>query len=170
MTLQPIPLFAENNSISENTCSICLEDMNTVSSQEIHTLTECSHKFHNSCIIQWLRTGKSKCPVCRGVQDEKERRRFAWYIDRKNMLRLVLNYSKRKDAPKELVKMVKKYDKAREKQKVCKLELRTFNKAHKDIFKKRGKLHCESWKQTRKLRSLKNELTCIPIQPLRREK
>ncbi|XP_023215600.1 E3 ubiquitin-protein ligase TTC3-like [Centruroides sculpturatus] len=45
---------------SDNSCSICLEDMTPFVSFKI----ECGHSFHYSCIHEWV-TKQSTCPICR---------------------------------------------------------------------------------------------------------
>ncbi|KAE8659839.1 Calcium-dependent protein kinase 29 [Hibiscus syriacus] len=43
-------------------CSICLEDFTP--GEIFHSLPQCRHMFHNSCIQQWLVDHKY-CPLCR---------------------------------------------------------------------------------------------------------
>ena len=57
-----------NEIITKETCSICLEDLNDLN--DIHELNECKHKFHSKCLITYLRTGNSSCPLCRGNSNE----------------------------------------------------------------------------------------------------
>ena len=45
----------------ENACSICLE--NTIN--ENLCITNCNHKFCESCITNWFDLGKNSCPNCR---------------------------------------------------------------------------------------------------------
>ena len=170
LMIQPIPLFSDTNitdtDSSLQTCSICLDNM-IETGENIYMVPECSHKFHNTCIIEWLRTGSGTCPVCRGNQSSKTRNCY-YFSDKKNILRMVLTYSKRKDAPKKLVKLVKKYEKTRDEAKDVKKKFSIFKKEHKEIFKKRSQLGSKNWVLIRKLRNLKNELSSVPIQPIKR--
>lgn len=47
----------------EETCSICLENINILDEFK----TECGHYFHKKCINQWDKSGiaKNQCPNCR---------------------------------------------------------------------------------------------------------
>ena len=46
--------------MSDNTCSICLEEVSH------HHELKCKHKFHSRCIVNWLiRT--NTCPTCRRI-------------------------------------------------------------------------------------------------------
>merc|ERR1712150_286981 len=54
-----------DESSEENTCSICLSEF--VDGEEImHTKEEksCNHRFHKSCLLEWL-DAHSLCPMCR---------------------------------------------------------------------------------------------------------
>jgi len=172
LTIQPLPLFEDNpqptsSSTDIGICSICLDSI-AEDNNGIYTVPECSHKFHNTCIIEWLRTGSGSCPVCRGTQSARTRG-YYYFCDKKNIVRLVLAHSKRKDAPKPLVRLVKKYERTREDEKQMKKELTIFRKEHKELFKKKTKLQSKHWSLIRRLRSLRNELSSIPIQPVRRD-
>ncbi|CAH9142347.1 unnamed protein product [Cuscuta epithymum] len=47
------------------TCSVCLEGF--CKGAVITPLTPCSHRFHNTCIRQWVRRKRNQtCPLCRG--------------------------------------------------------------------------------------------------------
>lgn len=43
-------------------CVICMEDINI--SESCSILSECQHKFHNNCIMKWIKRVNS-CPICR---------------------------------------------------------------------------------------------------------
>lgn len=44
------------------TCSICLEDF--VEGEKISVLP-CKHAFHYKCIVPWLGSKNSYCPICK---------------------------------------------------------------------------------------------------------
>ena len=151
--MEPIDLFDQNNIAEEiKTCSICLDNL----VENTHTLEGCNHTFHSACLIKWLRTGSYGCPMCRGTQDKS-------YFKKPNILRMILNYSKRKEAPKKLVKMVDKYKKMRDKSKGIVKECSIFNKKYKDILKRRNELYKKKWRSTVVLRRVLRELESIPI-------
>lgn len=54
------PWSTSDKDSSDNSCSICLEDMTSYVSFKI----ECGHSFHYSCIHEWV-TKQSTCPICR---------------------------------------------------------------------------------------------------------
>jgi uncharacterized protein YjbI with pentapeptide repeats len=41
-------------------CPICHEEGGP------GVLTTCEHEFHASCLLEWKRTGRGGCPMCRG--------------------------------------------------------------------------------------------------------
>ena len=49
--------FNENNS-----CTICLQ--NFINGENLITLPQCQHVFHEDCINKWLK-GNIICPICR---------------------------------------------------------------------------------------------------------
>lgn len=46
----------------DQSCSICLESLNSGSLFQPRT---CSHIFHRMCLSQWLQSGGRNCPICR---------------------------------------------------------------------------------------------------------
>jgi hypothetical protein len=54
----PNPIILNNLQTEE--CSICMDLDNT----KAWIMLPCGHKFHNSCIVQWLNT-QQNCPICR---------------------------------------------------------------------------------------------------------
>ncbi len=54
----PNPIILNNLQTEE--CSICMDLDNT----KAWIILPCGHKFHNSCIVQWLNTQQT-CPICR---------------------------------------------------------------------------------------------------------
>jgi hypothetical protein len=49
----------------EGSCSICLLDYNVGDAVIRSTRRDCSHAFHDECILSWLCKGKKRCPICR---------------------------------------------------------------------------------------------------------
>lgn len=46
-------------------CSICLLDYMVGDAVIRSTRRDCSHAFHDECILSWLSQGKKRCPICR---------------------------------------------------------------------------------------------------------
>lgn len=63
----PIVLSIEktNTSISNDTCSICLENFDEQDDLKA-TYTICGHRFHDTCINVWIRS-KNTCPLCKTI-------------------------------------------------------------------------------------------------------
>ena len=47
--------------LGKASCSVCLE---TYKNDEVYIELPCMHKFHDKCILSWLKQTNS-CPVCR---------------------------------------------------------------------------------------------------------
>jgi hypothetical protein len=84
---------------STDICVICQDNLCTGVAFEI---PECKHSFHQNCINAWFRQGNSKCPLCnsRGTLSYDDE---SWYTARFIQLRRA---SRRKDAPKQLIKSI----------------------------------------------------------------
>ena len=109
-------------------CSICQEEEND--SNSMYQL-ECGHVFHISCIQRWWRSGHNSCPNCRS--DTFNRIDEADVISRAMFLRRI---STRKNAPKDLKKMVKKVKTVEEKRRIIHKEMRQFRKKHRKVLRK----------------------------------
>ena len=62
-----LPLFRSitDKSIIQDTCSICLSTF-IDSDNNTPTYLACKHRFHYSCINEWIKTSKrDTCPVCK---------------------------------------------------------------------------------------------------------
>ena len=57
------PLGASLESVQLE-CSICLEAL--FASNLTTNITDCGHRFHSECIIDWVQRGHVTCPMCRG--------------------------------------------------------------------------------------------------------
>ncbi|KAF8052548.1 hypothetical protein N665_1546s0011 [Sinapis alba] len=49
----------------ESTCAICLEGLDK--NDETFDLPYCSHRFHSTCIGEWLQSHHNSCPLCREI-------------------------------------------------------------------------------------------------------
>jgi hypothetical protein len=103
--IEPIRLYQNSNNNSEinETCSICLENLN---SNPVHELPECKHKFHSSCLITWLRINNG-CPMCRGISKPEK-------FYKKTIFQHIINYCKsKKNTSKKLKSLYLRYIKLR---------------------------------------------------------
>ena len=61
--MKGIPNLIVKKLVSDNKCSICLED--SVNFEENYLITSCFHVFHEKCIKE-SNTFSKRCPLCRG--------------------------------------------------------------------------------------------------------
>jgi hypothetical protein len=78
-------------------CVICLD---SIKSGSEHALKECGHLFHTECIMQWFRTGYSRCPCCNYSAPLE----VSKCTEKKLMLTLSLKTARSKHAPPEMKK------------------------------------------------------------------
>ena len=164
MSIIPIQIFNQNipQEIDyDNLCPICYDQIEQNTS---YTLEECNHKFHTYCIIKWLRSEHSNCPMCNGISSQNQR--MYYRTDRDNKIKLILNYSKRKTACKKVINLVNRYRKKNKEFINVKKEYLIFKKNHKDIFKKKTQFTSKIWKLRKSTEKLKRDLYNIPIQPI----
>ena len=148
-----IPLF-ENGNINDNMCSICLDFMND--ERVLYIIPECNHKFHTMCVLQWFRSEHSECPLCRRKPDQSQH-------NNTKLFPLIINYARRKDAPKNLVSMANKYKKIRDKHNEASVDLSTFRKNHKQFLKEYNALRYKKWKLYNKFRRAKMDISSLPV-------
>lgn len=53
-----------NVEVELNDCSFCLDTIN-IDCKKVTMIKECKHVFHNTCLAEWLKIGRSTCPLCR---------------------------------------------------------------------------------------------------------
>lgn len=116
---------------SADVCSICLVPCLDASGT---TLDECGHRFHASCIIPWFRTTKT-CPVCRDPGDSTLR--AVDIVTRATMLR---RHSGSRDAPRQLVTLVAKWQRLEAQKRATKRYFKEFRQEHHEILKKNASL------------------------------
>lgn len=158
MNFIPIPLYSNNNTTRDvdNLCAICLDNL---TDHTTHTLKECNHTFHASCLIEALRANK-KCPLCRGTTQGKMPHTGV-------VIRQIIAYSKsKKNTNNRLKKLIRNYEIARESSKSTAKKYREFCKENKDTLKQLNKLKHDKWKSRRDFSNLKRIVANLPILPV----
>lgn len=147
--------------VTDNTCYICYDDMNN----DRHEL-ECSHSFHNGCLISWFRTGNSSCPYCRSLNKRKDNFFGGGF-------KFNRQFSKRKEAPECLKKMVAKLQKKEQQIKNHKKALIDWKKTKEGkSWKKLNKVYRKLKSATRNrahsrhISQLREEIAAFPIIPV----
>lgn len=154
-----------NEFITYENCSICLEKLHV--KENIHELQECKHNFHSNCLITYLRTGNTLCPLCRGKAKQYNPG------NRKMSISAVLKYTKKKNANKKIKKIVEKYKNLKKKHIDCRKILYYFlkdlknNKEYQEIIKKRSKLVSDTWKLRKNIIKIERELSNIVMLPIK---
>ena len=129
MSINPLDVHIED---SEEKCMICLENL---SNEQQYSLPECSHTFHQNCIMHWFRGGSHKCPLCNnlGVNDTTNSpnitgssTRWGWWRGGKFKYKMLRQYARRKDAPVLLKKEIAKLKKLEERQRELSTEMKEF--------------------------------------------
>jgi hypothetical protein len=121
--------------MSEDICAICHDELGP----QAYTIPDCNHQYHPNCIITWFRTGKDRCPLCNNmgintieqmIGNSNWNTRRAAFENYKKMRVL----SRKKDAPKQLKKMIKHLKKIEEKHKDnCKQQKEFRKQKHPDL-------------------------------------
>lgn len=189
-SLPPIDIMEQgiyNAPDENNICLICHDVLiggeETSNNNPPYTL-ECKHKYHANCIITWFRSGHSNCPYCGDMgsnapktKKHNARRRSLYrtwpervIIDSK--YERLRQYSRRKDAPDQLVNMVNKLKEIEEEFKRNKEELNNFINTPtdgftwKDMNKERARIREKMWKTNRKISEQKCAISSYPVIPL----
>ena len=158
-------------------CAICHENVDLSDNTSIYTLPECNHCYHTNCIMTWFRMGKNRCPLCnnKGVNQNNKATSnirtmnaalsgYSWDYKKKLLehdYKLMRNFSRRKEAPKELKKQVKMLIKLEKKYKELKKEEREFLNSIpttltvKDIKKKGIQIKRKYYKTQNKIAMMK---------------
>ncbi|GMY17530.1 e3 ubiquitin-protein ligase hrd-1 [Fagus crenata] len=64
-------VVSDNNSeLDLDTCGICLDEFSSTVGAKV-TRMHCSHLYHQSCILPWLKK-QNTCPTCRRIVEDEE--------------------------------------------------------------------------------------------------
>lgn len=156
-------------------CVICYEN---ITCKPCHTLPECSHTFHQNCINQWFRQGNRKCPLCncQGLGASQDTESWAWSASLEKFKHL-RRLSKKKDAPKNLVKAMESIKRRETGLKNLKEEIDGWKKkiiildgkeisvtqAIKDYKKLINKYRRRKWTLQRAKRRCPDKLNMVPV-------
>ena len=187
---QPIDLF--NQGIysppdEDNICLICHDTLipteESADNNPSYKL-ECNHSYHATCIITWLRSGHANCPYCgdegsnapepraRATTRGRRYRSRPWQQQLDHAYQRLRSYSRRKDAPPELVKIVSKMKDYETEFDTATKALSDFNSlqhsntTYREIYDKRRKLRDRKWACYSKLQKQKYTIGSYPIIPL----
>ena len=133
-------------------CSICQTEIGAEG--DAHTLP-CNHCFHTSCIIQWFRSENSHgtCPECR--QTEPNQLSFPDIQQRCTALR---RYSRRKNAPPALKKLVLQLKNAEESLAEGKRTLREHRREHQPAITQLHTLRRRNFSKCHSIRKIKRKI------------
>ena len=140
----------------EDLCPICYESLQ--SGTATHALEECGHQFHTTCILRWFRQEEqhNECPTCRHVPDHTPLFQNPYLMrTRASSLRI---YARRKDAPWELKRLVKRLKTVESKSAAATKTFREFAQTHKSVINKYRSLRRKKFDQVWNCRRHKREL------------
>jgi hypothetical protein len=189
MDLPTIDYFNQgiyNPPSEDNICLICHDILDVTLEQptqdqpqsNLPYALECKHKYHANCIITWFRSGHANCPYCgdNGVNYPKksgERDPILWGRQAVKARVLVLRrYSKKKEAPNELVKMLDRLQIMEENYDKILSDIKEFTKTQfhdvtfKEVHSRRMALLNKKWKIRRSIFDHQKSIYAYPIIPL----
>jgi len=152
-------------------CIICLENL---SAEPEYCLPECSHKFHQNCIMHWFRGGNCKCPLCNnlGINDKVYQvsgSNWGWWRGGKYRYEMIRQYARKKEAPVKLKKEITKLKKLEDTQRLLRAEIKEFKNTTgiwKDLHKQWVKHRRNRWQLESGIRTRKMAIANFNIVPI----
>tara|TARA_B100000927_G_scaffold290311_2_gene288831 strand:+ start:6293 stop:6868 length:576 start_codon:yes stop_codon:yes gene_type:complete len=136
----------QQSDCSDNLCVICYDNLIQPNKPDKtpFTIPECGHTFHQLCINSWFRQGNEKCPLCNDMgaaaSNNSMTRRPYWGVH-EDRFSLLNKLSKKKTAPKILVKEINKFKKKQERMKAYKEEYKKWKETKITINNKELTVH-----------------------------
>jgi hypothetical protein len=139
-----------------DTCAICLNELED--DNNIYTIPECNHNFHQLCIIEWYRRLGSDCgcPLCRSSPEGQT------YFSRRGTINVYKQMSRRKNCPEVVKKLCTKHTECVKKQAECRKEANEYKRQHKEIFNEYQRLRRKSWQTNSRKWKLESQLLGLP--------
>ena len=138
----------------ETTCAVCLESLD----DNIYTIPECNHKFHNNCIIEWYRRlgSDSGCPMCRSHPEGTS------FYTKRGVVSLCKKISRRKNCPEIIKKLCTQHTNCNKEHVIYLRKANEFRKQHKEIFDEHSKLRRKIYTTSNKRWKIEKELISLP--------
>lgn len=139
------------------TCAICLEEIDPSSSDK-HTLAQCAHIFHASCLLKWTLTSNNgrTCPTCRSAPPALG---FFTATARASYLRRTV--ARRKNAPAELLVLVGRLRAAEANAREASRRSSEVRRQHAKALSLTRKARTARWTAMRKVNEAKRILGCF---------
>lgn len=148
--------LADTNEPADRTCAICLEQIGETTDK--HTLAQCGHEFHASCLLTWTlasNNGRS-CPTCRASPPQ-----LGYMTCRARASYLRRTVARRKNAPAELLRLVKRVQAAEAIARQTSRHLSEIRREHSGALKVMGRARTARWRAQRKVSQVTQMLGCF---------
>jgi len=136
----------------EEVCSICLDTIK-IEEANSYKLVECSHCFHNDCIIQWFRNGHANCPYCGNTGGYRQTHGCGYKQSDKDyrLVKQMLKILKKKDPATAVVieSMISKVTRMEDRCKIIQRDIKDLSTQEglfKDLENKQSRLRIRYWK------------------------
>tara|TARA_B100002051_G_scaffold18713_1_gene14890 strand:+ start:513 stop:989 length:477 start_codon:yes stop_codon:yes gene_type:complete len=130
------------------TCAICLDALDP-DGRDVHGL-DCEHTFHSSCLISWLQSRRTDCPVCR--QDSSNN--FYEHSDSMSVAvrakYLRQRYGRRRHVPEELARRISAVKAAEERARIKARGVREYRAEHREALRGYERLRREHYTARRR--------------------
>ena len=149
--------------MDEEQCCICHESLQN--GKQVFELPECKHKFHTPCIGAWWcaprdhHNPEGTCPLCRSPTFKGS---CVWrWNSRKGRVALLKRLAKKGNVPKQIIRVVNKFNKSKNEYRESLEKQRAYSKEHKEIFRMDRKLRNVTWRKRMRMNHLEGQLAAF---------
>ena len=149
--------------MDEEQCCICHESLQN--GKQVFELPECKHQYHTPCIGAWWCAPRDRhnpegtCPLCRAPTFKGT---TAWrWNSRKGRVSLLKRLAKKGQAPKPILRVVEKFNKAKKEHTEALKKQRAYSKEHAEIFRMDRKNRNIRWKKRMKMNHIEAQLAAF---------
>ena len=125
----------------------------------------CKHKFHTPCIGAWWcaprdhHNPEGTCPLCRSPTFKGS---CVWrWNSRKGRVALLKRLAKKGNVPKQIIRVVNKFNKSKNEYRESLEKQRAYSKEHKEIFRMDRKLRNVTWRKRMRMNHLEGQLAAF---------